>query len=518
MNKTVSINIGGQFFHIDEDAFNQLDTYINAIKQSINTEGKEEIIADIESRIAELFYERIQQPNGVIRKENVEEIISIMGQPEDYIIEDEPRFSQTNAYNDEYTTSDSKTTRKLYRNPDQKVIAGVCSGIGNYFNIDPVWVRILFLVLIFFYGVPLLIYPILWIIIPKAVTPSQILEMKGIPVNINNIEKEVRDSLGKYIDGSKRAVSTGTNIIKKFIGVTLIIFSITAIFGSGFGPLALMSNSSKLNNDFPLSTLNLEQYIDFPVSPLTVGILFFLCCALPFFMLLLAGIKLVYSKMKHTRWIIFILAIIWIACTSIIGYLIFQVSINKDEISDAIENLAKTEITNKTDLLISTQDTLVINFKNDNRLYSNDTLSNSNYNTNRNILVNFSQSTLDQTYVEVEEKRFVNSSTHISINGGKYKVETNKIPTSLPYEMSYTKPVLNLSKTILTHKNNTEDYNEHDFDSDVSKVRVNIYLKEGQLVKLNEEDDRYFYDRLEEGIQVYRMTNGSLVPTQGTQE
>ena len=149
MNKTVSNNIGGQFFHIDEDAFQRLDNYINAIKQSINTEGKDEIIADFENRIAELFHERIQQPNGVIRNENVEQIISIMGQPEDYIIEDEPRNQQEN-----YTYSDSsiindKGPRKMYRNPDQKILGGVCSGIGHYFNVDPVWIRILFIVLVF---------------------------------------------------------------------------------------------------------------------------------------------------------------------------------------------------------------------------------------------------------------------------------------------------------------------------------------------------------------------------------
>ena len=520
MNKTISINIGGQFFHIDEDAFSKLDNYINAIKKSINTEGKDEIIADIESRIAELFQQRILQPNGVIKEENVNDIITIMGQPEDYIISDEP-INNTNTFHNfdnDINYTEGKTNRKLYRDPSQKVLGGVCSGIGNYFNIDPVWIRILFIVLIFFYGVPLLAYPILWIIIPKAVSPSQILEMKGIPVNINNIEKEVRESLGKYINGSKKVVSKGTNIIKKFVGITLIIFSITAIFGSGFAPLSLINTSSKINNNFPLSTINLEQYIDFPVSHFTVGILFFLCCALPFFMLLLVGIKLVYSKMKNTRWILLILAIIWIACSTIIAYLIFQVKVNKDEITNAIENFAKTEITNKTELLLSSKDTLVLNFKNDNRLYANDTISNNNYNVNRNILVNFSQSTVDQTYVEIEETRFLNTNTHISINGGKYKVETSKIPTSLPYEMSYNKPVLNLSKSILTHKNNLQDYDDDDIDSDVSRVRVNIYLKEGQLVKLNEEDDRYFYDRLEDGIQVYRMTNGSLVPTQGTQE
>lgn len=516
MNKTVSINIGGQFFHIDEDAFQRLDNYINAIKQSINTEGKDEIIADIENRIAELFHERIQQPNGVIRNENVEQIISIMGQPEDYIIEDEPRNQQDNyTYSDSSTIND-KGPRKMYRNPDQKILGGVCSGIGHYFNVDPVWIRILFIVLVFFYGVSFLIYPILWIIIPKAVTPSQILEMKGIPVNINNIEKEVRESLGKYIDGSKKVINTGTNYVKKFIGITLMIFSVTGILGSGFSPIAMY----KSNGKFPLTEVNLQQYLDIPISTFSLGILLFLCFALPFFILLILGIRLVYSKMKYSGPIIALLGILWLVCIGFMGYLVFQISLNKDKIEEAIKNYSKTEITNKTDLLLSNQDTLVLNFINDKRLYANDTLSNTNFITSDKIVVQFSQSTINESYVEIEETRFMNTSTQISINGGQYKIQTDKIPTALPFYIEYTKPVLNLSKNILSNRTddsyeNTEDI---DIDSDINKVKVNVFLKEGQLVKLNKEDDRYFYEHLENGIQVYRMTNGSLVPTRVTEE
>src|SRR5690554_4717787 len=373
MNKTISINIGGQFFHIEEDAFTQLDHYINAIKLSIAEEGRDEIIDDIENRIAELFQQRITQPNGVIRKAEVEEIISIMGQPEDYIIDDN---ANTNAYStsNETNSQDNKRVRKLYRDPDSKILGGVCSGIGHYFNIDPVWMRILFIVLVFFYGVSILIYPILWIIIPKAVSPSQILEMKGIPVNINNIEKEVRDSLGKYIESSKKTISSGTNIVKKFVGITLIVFSIMAIFGSGFGPLVLMDSEINVNNNFPLSASNIEQFLDLPFSKFTIGLFFFLCCALPFFIMLVIGIKLMYSKMKHTRWIVSILTLIWLATVFAIGLVVSKIVLNKDKISEAFEKFAKTEITHTTPLQLTNQDTLIINFKNDSRLYSHDSI------------------------------------------------------------------------------------------------------------------------------------------------
>lgn len=512
MNKTISINIGGQFFHIDEEAFNRLDNYINAIKSSINTEGKEEIIADIESRIAELFQQRIQQPNGVIRQENVEEIITIMGQPEDYIIGDEePIHTERSSFSN---NSSEKASRKLYRDPDQRMIGGVCTGIGHYFNIDPVWVRILFVVLIFFYGVTFLIYPILWLIIPKAVTPSQILEMKGIPVNINNIEKEVRDSLGKYIDGSKKVVSTGTNLIKKFIGITLIIFGTSGLLGSGFAPLVLFDQSYGFEQDFPLSALNIQEYLNLPMSEFTIGIFFFLCCAIPFIIMILIGIKLMYSKLRYTRWIALLLSIIWLISVFMIGLVITRIVVKKDKIKEAIENLSKSEITNKTDLMLSSQDTLVLNFINDSRLYANDTLSNNSYNTNRNIKIDFATVTTGEPYMEIEETKFVNSSTNISINNGVKNVQIEKIPTSLPYEVSFTKPVVNLSKHILYTYKNTEDKYAYDYEYDSSKVRIKFYLREGQLVKLNDNDERYFYESLGNGIQVYKFTNGELESTQ----
>ena len=508
MNKTISINIGGQFFHIEEDAFTQLDHYINAIKLSIAEEGRDEIIDDIENRIAELFQQRITQPNGVIRKAEVEEIISIMGQPEDYIIDDN---ANTNAYStaNETNSQDNKRVRKLYRDPDSKILGGVCSGIGHYFNIDPVWMRILFIVLVFFYGVSFLIYPILWIIIPKAVTPSQILEMKGIPVNINNIEKEVRESLGKYVDGSKRIVSSGTNFIKKFIGITLIIFGVLGILGSGFAPLVVLDSNYGADQSFPLSALNIQEYLNLPLSEYTIGLFFFLCCGIPFILMILLGIKLMYSKLRYTRWIALLLSIIWLISVFMIGLVISKIALKKDKIKETIENLAKTEITKKTELKLSSQDTLVLNFVNDSRIYSNDTLSNTNYSTNSNIKINFATLTIGEPYMEVEETKFVNTSTQIIINNSVKNVQTNRFPTTLPYEISYTKPVINLSKKILYHYNN-QDETAFDYEYDHSKVRINIYIKEGQLIKANGEDNRYYEDHLENGVQVYQFIDDDL--------
>ena len=133
MNKTITINIAGLSFHIDEDAFQRLDSYINAVKNSIQQEeSKDEIIADIEGRIAELFAERIDMQSGVIRTKEVDEIIHIMGKPEDYIIDEEASQTQQ--------TSSTKGGRKIYRDGEKRVLGGVCAGLGHYLNVDALWI------------------------------------------------------------------------------------------------------------------------------------------------------------------------------------------------------------------------------------------------------------------------------------------------------------------------------------------------------------------------------------------
>src|SRR5690606_8305794 len=218
MNKTVTINIAGLVFHIDEDAYNKLDSYINAVRKSIEQESEDEIIADIESRIAELFSERIDPQSGVIRMNNVDEIIDIMGKPEDYIIEDEPL--RANNYN-----TNTKGYKKIYVKGEKCILCSVCSGLANYFNIGPVWMRIIFLLLLFLYGTSMLIYFILRIIIPKARTVSEILEMKGEPVNISNIEKQFREGVSASYQTLKNNGTSAADVIRKIFGIILIVFS-----------------------------------------------------------------------------------------------------------------------------------------------------------------------------------------------------------------------------------------------------------------------------------------------------
>ncbi|MEL0241427.1 MAG: PspC domain-containing protein, partial [Flavobacteriaceae bacterium] len=155
MKKTININLAGFVFYIDEDAYETLQKYLNNIRTYLgNTEGREEIIDDIESRIAELFSEKQKQ---VITLIEVNEVIEVMGQPEDYMSEEEP----------EEKMASQQSNKRLYRDPDSTVLGGVCSGVGHYLNIDAVWIRLIFLAMVWS-GVSILFYFILWAIIPKA--------------------------------------------------------------------------------------------------------------------------------------------------------------------------------------------------------------------------------------------------------------------------------------------------------------------------------------------------------------
>ena len=186
MNKTITINIGGMFFQIDEEAYKLLENYLDSLKKHFaNTEGKEEILQDIESRIAEIFQSKIEQGQPLIAPADVEETIKILGQPDD--------IGNSEDKKEEKKEKNINFKKRLYRDDDHKVLGGVCSGLGHYFNVDPVWFRIFFIVALFIYGSSILIYILLWIIIPKASTTEEKLNMKGEPMTISEIQENIRN-------------------------------------------------------------------------------------------------------------------------------------------------------------------------------------------------------------------------------------------------------------------------------------------------------------------------------------
>ncbi len=178
MKKTMTVNLGGMVYHIDEDAYDKLKRYLDKVKQELrSTEGGEEIYQDIETRIAELFSERLKNNGQVITIKEVEEVIAILGDPED--ISGKPTGEEYKSRNRSY--------KRMYRDPDNRVIGGVCSGLASYWRVDPTIVRIIFVILAIFGMAGVLIYLILWIVLPEAGTVAQKLEMRGEAVNLSNI-------------------------------------------------------------------------------------------------------------------------------------------------------------------------------------------------------------------------------------------------------------------------------------------------------------------------------------------
>lgn len=184
MKKTFSINLGNQVYYIDDDAFLRLKEYLDRIESYFSDQKeREEIINDIELRISELFTERLGISKQVVTMKDVEEMITIMGDPREISGKDEeplPSYERRTG------------PHRLYRDPDDRMIGGVCSGLGAYLGIDTVITRILFILFLIF-GIGFLVYIILWIVVPEARTTAQKLEMRGDSVNVSNIGNFFKD-------------------------------------------------------------------------------------------------------------------------------------------------------------------------------------------------------------------------------------------------------------------------------------------------------------------------------------
>ena len=184
MKITVSINLGGYSFNIDEDAYAELKMYLRNLELHFaGEESASEILSDIETRMAELFRTKITSYKQVINIEDVRQAISVLGTPEDISDSDGPTSREKFS---------SPGYHRMYRDPDNRVIGGVCSGMGAYWNIDPVIVRIIFIALALAGGIGVMVYLILYIVLPEAKTTAQKIEMKGEPVNIHNIKEAVK--------------------------------------------------------------------------------------------------------------------------------------------------------------------------------------------------------------------------------------------------------------------------------------------------------------------------------------
>ena len=246
MKKTFTINIGYSIFNIEEGAYEVLNSYLNSIKTYFSTiDNESEIIKDFELRVAENFSSKISSSKQCINLNDVKEMIQIMGSLDD--------FKEIYSDNETKTTNEDKKSNKLFRDSSNRIIAGICSGIAEYFKIDPIIIRI-----IFFIAVPLnlIIYIILWMGIPS----------KDFDPNLRKIL--YRDKENGIFGGVAKGLS---NYLKIDVNIIRVVFVVSLFFGGAglmfylllwFFTKEAKTIGQKMNmSGFNVNLSNLEDFI-----------------------------------------------------------------------------------------------------------------------------------------------------------------------------------------------------------------------------------------------------------------
>jgi phage shock protein PspC (stress-responsive transcriptional regulator) len=350
MKKTFTINISGTVFHIEEDAYDVLQKYLVNLKNHFGAsdEGKE-ILSDIESRIAEIFIEQGGKDQKVVTIDMVNNAIAIMGNPEDFN-DEENEEEETVETENAALSEEAKRRRRLYRDPEHRVIGGVCGGLGAYFNMDPVVLRIIFVALLFLTGgTAFLAYIILWIAVPKAMNTAQRLEMRGQEANVKNIEKsikeemnDVKESFKKFKDSEtyekgKRTVDAAGdatyNVLKVLLRIAVIVIGVILIISGFLGLLGFVS-SMVIGHSFvqgwPMiwsPELEVPGFFNHFVEPGTVTfgmIAIGILAGIPLLAMLFIGTKLVFRYKTNNAAIGLTMVGVWLAALVTLMILAFS--------------------------------------------------------------------------------------------------------------------------------------------------------------------------------------------------
>jgi phage shock protein PspC (stress-responsive transcriptional regulator) len=395
-----------------------------------------------------LLTEKQKSDKHVINNKDVDEVIVIMGQPEDYQIDDDSNDKTASEPFYPYTRS-----RKLYRDKDRGTIAGVCSGLGHYFGIDAVWLKILFLILFFGFGTGFIAYIILWIAMPKAVTTSEKLEMTGEPVTISNIEKKVREEFESLSNKFKNAnynkmgneakagatkVADGIgeifiNVFKvfaKILGTIILVFSSFALLGICFVSIFMIFSSSMPDN-YILNHISTPIGLETPIW--AQGVLFLLAFGIPMFFFLMLGLKLLVTNLKSVGNIVkFSLLGIWIIAVGIL------ISLG---INEATQIAFDGKTVKKETINIASTDTLIIKFKN-NDFYSKSSNDHTDFKLTQdeknneiiysnNVTIEIMKTEEALPYIQIERLAVGKSANEARNRAEKikygYKIEGNKI-------------------------------------------------------------------------------------------
>ncbi|MBT8316295.1 MAG: PspC domain-containing protein [Lutibacter sp.] len=526
MNKTININLGGIFFHIDEIAYQKLKLYLDAIRRSLSDDpqGRDEILNDIEHRIGELLSERVKDERQVVNENDIDEITKIMGKPEDYLVDEE-------IFEDEPSYRPKSSSKKLFRDGEDKFLGGVSSGLAHYLGIDSLWVRLIWIVLVvagFGTGIP--IYILLWILIPEATTTAEKLQMKGEPVNISNIEKKIREEFQDVSSRVKDGVNDVTSKVRNtefqnkaksglqdvIETLTKIFLAIFNVFGKFIGALLILVASLTLIGliigAFSWGGIEIlgfgEEFVTYPpfvfdsIMPSWLIIIFgFIAIGIPFVVLFMLGLKIISSNVKSfsttTK-----LSLLGIWIISLLGLGL--------AIADFATRTAYDGVHNQTEELpLIASDTLKV------KMIGNDNLSTykelrRRYNS-ETVIDNDIQK-LYSTRINVDVKPTDNTIGYVKIrkeSEGKSRLSANNDAESIEYQFNLNDKNLELNGYFLS------DF-KHKFKDQL--IDVTIYLPVYSLIYLDN-STRTFLDDVDNIQEIrdrdmpkhyYKMTENGL--------
>ena len=511
MNKTINIHLAQTLFSLDENAYALLKNYLEKLERLFkNTEGAKDILEDIEARIAELFTNLKKDNLYVISVADVEQVIETLGTPEDLAGEEEPTE----------TSAQYNGPKKLFRDPDDRFLGGVAGGLSHYVGLDSVWIRLIMLILFFSsVGGVVLVYILLWILIPEAKSTADKLMMKGEPVNVSNIKKKIKEEIDQVGDKVKDVdyENIGNQIKKKskdfsdillklargVVKLLTLLIGIFLLFISSIVLLVIFISTvvgSVFSAMVPQEIMQFGLSLDIPV--VVLGFFALLIVGIPFIFLFTLGLQLLsQNKSVMSRLFSLILLGLWIL--SLITLMIFGIIESKSFAINAksTQNIAWEQ---------QTQDTLKIYLNEDHKyretvtvfnqftLVENDAGEKLRLDNNIRLLITESK---DNTLAMAIEKNAK----------GWSQSKASKTTEAIDYNIDYYDNKLMIDDFWLSpinHKNNPES------------VRLNLSVPEGKYLFIDNDlgaflshkikNDQDFYRKRIAG-HLWQMQNGELV-------
>ncbi len=321
MKKTINVNLAGQIFYVEEDAYPILDTYLQNVKAHFASfADSEEIQKDIESRIAEQLLPKTEGASPIVDRAAVEAVIAQMGNPSD--------FSEAEDGLPKRPTPDNETTKKtLYRSSEDAMLGGVAAGIATYFDVDTLWIRLIFFISIFLGGYGILIYLVLWIIVPEAKTPSEKVAMRGGSMTLKNLEQSIREKIKEHKEKGTGAAAEkhiesvlykiGTvfvqilQVVSRIVGGSIAIASSIAIIALLIASVAIISGSYSAVIDFPLRDALGQMTI------ILAAVTLFALVSIPLLFLVLMGTSALLQRNHLATSSSVVLLLLWVVAIAV---------------------------------------------------------------------------------------------------------------------------------------------------------------------------------------------------------